>query len=110
VFPRVRPGGAYIIEDWSSDLGWERLFRSDPDRYADLLVDLDPTPALSSFVVDLLLAVGYDDSVVAEMSVQNDLVVVRRGDADLVDSKFEINRLRGDLSVVESSRWWRSTS
>jgi predicted O-methyltransferase YrrM len=72
LFPRLRPGGVYIIEDW----GWahfpERLWQEGGGWFHD-------RPALSNLVVELLMIAGTGEELISKMTVLRDSLVVVRG-------------------------------
>jgi predicted O-methyltransferase YrrM len=108
LFPRLRPGGLFVIEDWS----WQHLrqdavekkLRSD-ERARQALVRRmaagggprtdDP---LSRLVLELVLTAAYDERIVAEvLSARRGWVVVRRGDATLDPGSFDISQCYGGV-------------
>ena len=66
LFPRLAPGGHYIIEDWAWGL---YLFARPPTS---------PSPAVVLF--KMLLALPYQHTHVAEMTVTMDLAIIRKAD------------------------------
>jgi hypothetical protein len=111
LFPLLRPGGLFIIEDWSAELDVDARIaarlRSDPDALADFSrrfaageitpVEVDP---LARLVLQLVLASVYSPSAVAEvMSVEQGFAVVRRGDAVLDPTTFDITESYGGLGI-----------
>jgi predicted O-methyltransferase YrrM len=78
LFPRLRPGGLYTIEDWT----WDR----DP-QIAEVWADEVP---LKRLACDLVLAVATGSGVIAELSMTDDLIEVRRGGADIAPRTFEL--------------------
>jgi predicted O-methyltransferase YrrM len=111
LFPRVRPGGIFILEDWSWDHTWERVFTADPERFGDALHTIGDRPALSRLVVELVLVTGYAPEVVAQVDVRNGLVSVRRGDQPVEAAEFELSKYYGDAGrrVVTSEVGERRT-
>lgn len=81
LFPHLRPGGSYVIEDWS----WahSRLVVP-PDRYQGV-------PPLSAFVCELVLAAASRPAVVAEVVVDAGTAVVVRGHRELDPTRFDIS-------------------
>lgn len=80
LFPRLRPGGAYIIEDWS----WAHVPLADHrEGYQDV------TP-LSALVCQLVLATASRPQVVAEVVIDDQLALARRGPADLRSGSFDL--------------------
>ncbi len=110
LFPRLRPGGVFVIEDWSWRHHWESVVhaalstnegaRAELERRV-LAGDTAPSkggPLLSRLVLELVLTSAFAENVVAEVaSVRRGFVVVRRGDAELDPQSFDITRSFGDL-------------
>ncbi len=69
VFPRLRPGALYVIEDWSWAHG---AFNAWPDV----------TP-LTPLVFELIIAAAHAPDVVARVDVDQEWTVVTRGPAEL---------------------------
>jgi len=78
LFPRVRPGGTYLIEDWS----W---------AHSPLPVRVDETP-LTVFVFELVVACANRPDVLTEVAVNRGWARVRRGPAPL-DDAFDVAAL-----------------
>jgi SAM-dependent methyltransferase len=73
-FPRLRPGGMYIIEDWS----WAHAGpHSAPDHPWAV------RPSLSNLVLRLALLAGARPDVIPEIVVRQSFVLLRRGEAKL---------------------------
>jgi predicted O-methyltransferase YrrM len=67
LFPRLRPGGTYIIEDWS----WSHFLYSPP-----------PTePSLSVLIYELLLALPFAQDAITEVSVNKYWAAIRKSDS-----------------------------
>lgn len=93
LFPRLRPGGIYIIEDW----GWAHW----PEDYwqkkrgGDYFDRKDP---LSNLILELMLLAASAPDVVENIWLDRGQVLVRRGNRKL-DSPFNPETLilnRGD--------------
>jgi Methyltransferase domain len=84
LFPFLRPGGTYLIEDWS----WAHLPTFEP-------LHPEQTP-LTVFVFELLLACAYNPDMIEEITVQRGWVMVRRGAAELEPGAFEVSRCYGE--------------
>lgn len=81
LFPHVRPGGLYIIEDW----GWPHV---PPDREAhDMYRDVAP---VSAFVCEVVLAAAYRRRAIEEIVITSHWAAIRRGDADLRPGVFDL--------------------
>jgi len=76
LFPRVRPGGAFIIEDWS----WAHI------GYG--LKKPDDTP-LTRLVFEIVMACPSKPGLITSITVDHDWAVVWRGDRP-IDEPFEI--------------------
>jgi cephalosporin hydroxylase len=74
VFPRVRPGGWYIIEDWSWDV-------ADPFPGQEFL--LRSGPPLSLLIRDLALISGTEKNVIDAFEIRRTLAFIQRGAAEL---------------------------
>ena len=69
LFPLLRPGGLYIIEDW----GWGHL-RFARERRG---------PSLAKLVLHLVLSLPYADDLIDEINVNKYWALVRRGHASI---------------------------
>jgi Methyltransferase domain len=78
LFPRLRAGGLYTIEDW--DWTHER-------RLAETFADQVP---LTRFILELMLVVASGSGLISEISVADGLVQVRRGDVEIEARDFDI--------------------
>lgn len=101
LFPRLRPGGVYVLEDWSHGHTWERVARAMPDQFdASAVEQYVASPRagwdLSQLVLELVLTNGFAPETVAEMRARNGFVSVRRGDAPL-GPDFRIGAAYGDV-------------
>ena len=122
LFPYLKPGGVFTIEDWNADI-----------EFRDALVDsvLNPTtpvqlehaarlrqailaqrgqpspppkPSLCTLAVELLLACASSASVIAEVTVNKYWIVVRRGVAEVDPTTFRLADLYRDyFGFVPSS-------
>jgi predicted O-methyltransferase YrrM len=85
LYPRLRPGGLYVIEDW----GWR--------HWQGLDEDPDPRPSRTAptrLVVELIEAAATAPEAFAEVTVNSLLAVVQRGPAKLEPATF---RLEGQI-------------
>lgn len=97
LFPRLAPGGIYVIEDWTcQDVTAEmqaRALLANPDspasqRFLERVVErmtgeLPAPHPISRLALELALAVGRSDGAVAEVRLDENWIVVRRGDRPL---------------------------
>jgi predicted O-methyltransferase YrrM len=109
LFPRVRPGGLYIIEDWAADHQWAHGIRqvlADPTSPHHEAVSNEvrhhsdgTAPSkqpLSRHVVELLLARACSGDAVAEVHIDSNWVSVVRGPARLDAGHFRLADLYVD--------------
>jgi predicted O-methyltransferase YrrM len=99
LFPRLRPGGLFVLEDWSwqhfRDEAIEAALRADPTLVQQPAAQEAP---LSRLVIELVLTAAYAQDVVAEVTeVRRGWLVVRRGNAELDPSRFDISASYGSL-------------
>ena len=78
LFPRLRPGGLYVIEDWP----WAH------SSLADLWPDETP---LTRLIFELQLAIPAFPGLIAEVAVRPDSAQIRRGDATVDPREFEVS-------------------
>ena len=79
LFPRLRPGGVYVIEDWA---------------WAHREVDLWPERApLSRLVLELVLAAGRRPDLIAGVAIDQAWGVIERGPATADPGAFAVREL-----------------
>lgn len=99
LFPYLRPGGIYIIEDW----GWAHW-----DGWAHLPADYQRSgglfpgqPAMTNLIFELVMAAATSPNVVARVSVTFNMAVIEKG-PDAVDaSNFDV----GAYHVARGHKW-----
>lgn len=104
LFPRLRPGGTYFIEDWSNE-----HFIADRLRAAieantvdgDALVATDaekgePDP-LSRLILDLVLLAATGNDMIESIDIRRGLVEIRRGPSSIDPDSFSVRRAIGDF-------------
>jgi SAM-dependent methyltransferase len=79
LFPRLRTGGSYIIEDWS----WAHI------GYGLHLPDEQP---LTHLVFELTMALPSNPGLIDEIRIDRDWAVIVRGDAPLDPDDFDISK------------------
>ncbi len=82
VFPRLRPGGLYVIEDW----GWAHW----PGFWQDHGGPWATDPSLTQLILELVMASASRPDIVTDVLARRDLVAVRRGPA-AVPEGFDIS-------------------
>ena len=105
LFPRLRPGGLFVIEDWSwqhfQDTAIAAKMLNDPGTGERLARRLEGkqivrSHPLSRLVLQLVLTCGYAEAVVADISVRRGWTVIRRGDA-VLGPDFDVTTSYGTL-------------
>jgi len=89
LFPRLRPGGLYVIEDWGLT---QRLGLFTPDK-----------PPMSLLMMEIMATLAVTDGLIDDVTAYTEVVFVRRGPAELPPSNgFDVGdalgRLRHDLA------------
>ncbi len=104
LFPRLRPGGLYIIEDWSSEHAIERTLEQairagtlNATQEQKLAEGTVPTEPLSRLVLEIVLVAASRPDLIASVSVRQNLVEVTRGPADLDPADFDLQSCIGPL-------------
>jgi predicted O-methyltransferase YrrM len=89
LFPRLRPGGVFVIEDWSADHHLDAIvearLREEPGARAALehmiREGMQPALPLTVMLFELVLASAYHRDVVEDVFVSDDWAYVVRGPA-----------------------------
>jgi len=95
IFPRLREGGLYIIEDWQ----WAHM---DDPRYQSGEI-FGHRPALSNLIFELLIAYGSHADLFWNIVVRDWFVALQKGSKQLPDdfSLDDVQRMRGkSLSLI----------
>jgi predicted O-methyltransferase YrrM len=83
LFPYLRPGGRYVIEDWA----WAHV------GYESHLPDEQP---LSQVVFELVLALPSNPGLIADITIDHDWAVITRGDRPIdASTAFDLRSLVG---------------
>jgi predicted O-methyltransferase YrrM len=109
LYPRLRPGGLYLIEDWNARermangmqavLDDARSDRRDnlEERLATAMQARDPEirrePPISRLAHELTILRAEQEGVVERVTIERDWIVVRRGEAALDPATFRIDDL-----------------
>jgi predicted O-methyltransferase YrrM len=84
LFPRLRPGGMYVIEDW----GWAHNgYGMRPDE-----------KPLTLLMFEIVMSMPLAQGVVAELHISPGLLQIRRGDAPVDAETFDISRMYDERS------------
>jgi SAM-dependent methyltransferase len=83
LFPRLRPGGVYVIEDWR----WAH-----PEIGADPSARLiaDPVP-LTRLLFEIILVIPAVSGLIADISIDADCALIRRGETR-ADPTFDVSK------------------
>lgn len=82
LFPRLRPGGAYVIEDWRwahTALGDEPPDGMYPDRMP-----------LTRLLFEIVLAIPALPGLVSQISIEMDFAMITRGEATVDPATFDV--------------------
>ncbi len=99
LFPRIRPGGVYVIEDWNWQLRLTYALahsaptgtQADGDpSVRDYFRDNVRPVSLEAFVLQLVLVRACASDVIADVFIDESQVVVTRGDAPLDPNGFAV--------------------
>lgn len=120
LFPRLRPGGLFVIEDWNRDhvVGREvaaALADPSPEALAQFDAAEAPNPPLTRLVIELMLAQAESDEFVREMELDRTWARIYRGSGELDPSQFRVpDLITSDFGLLSAlskqSLWTRSTS
>jgi predicted O-methyltransferase YrrM len=83
LFPRLRKGGIYVIEDW--DWAHHPEWQENEGYFRD-------EPALTNLIVEILMLAGARPDIVADVAVTSRVAEIVRGTAAL-DSRLDIDSL-----------------
>ena len=98
LFPRLRPGGAYVIEDWA----WAHDPVDDPAGAVNLYPGKEP---LTRLVFELVLAAGSTHDLIRHIEVDSHKVTVYRGERAIDSGSFNVSDLclpRGQALLATS--------
>ncbi len=96
LFPLLRPGGVYVVEDWELDLNFERQAAQDPVLADRIRLEIAKRPELENVVplprllLEIVLASGYTD-LIAEMEIRPGWLSVTKG-AESATAEFDVRR------------------
>jgi predicted O-methyltransferase YrrM len=105
LFPRLRPGGVYVLEDWSTGHTWERVARALDAQRGEQRSEpyVHEETDLSRIVLDLVMTAAYSPETVAELRILNGFMYARRGTAPLDPESFALRRAYGDIGAAHFS-------
>jgi predicted O-methyltransferase YrrM len=104
LFPLLRPGGAYVIEDWAGQdvmASAMAVELQDPDSpvhegIARAMAERPRRVPLSRMALELTIAAAQSDGAVTGLGIDRHWVVVHRGEAELDPTSFRLSDLYTD--------------
>jgi predicted O-methyltransferase YrrM len=84
VFPFVRPGGLYIIEDWAW-AHWPGMWQEDGGPWRD-------KPSTTLMILELAMLAASRPDLIASLEVTRDLVAVRKASSAQVDAGLGLSK------------------
>jgi predicted O-methyltransferase YrrM len=109
LFPRLRPGGLFVIEDWNHEHLLGRavaaaLADPSPEMQAQFERAPAPDPPLTRLIVELVLAQAESDDYVRKVELDGKWARIYRGRAELDPAGFRVNDLiTSDFGLLPSS-------
>ena len=99
LFPYLRPGGFYVIEDWgwAHWQGWPHL----PPDYQEKGALFPQEAALTNLIFELIMAAASSPGVIAKVSVTFNMAVVEKGPDAVEAASFDL----GDYHVSRGFKW-----
>jgi SAM-dependent methyltransferase len=82
VFPYLRPGGTYVIEDWGW-AHWPGVWQQDGGPWRD-------KPSMTSLALELLMAAASRPDLIESVEVTHELIIVRKGAAVTPTDCFDL--------------------
>ncbi len=114
LFPHLRPGGVYTIEDWNTDLTFRQAL-AETLRNPKTEADFDAVErmrasiaaqasagkkeeglTISALAIELVLACALSSEIVADVTVNQHWIIVRRGPAQIDPLTFRLENCYGD--------------
>ena len=86
IFPYLKKGGMYIIEDWS----WAH---SEVPIFEDERFDWSKKPSLANLVFEIIMIFGSGRSagLISDLKVNKNMLFITRGDKDIAPGEFDIS-------------------
>jgi predicted O-methyltransferase YrrM len=98
LFPRLRPGGLFVIEDWNHEHLLGRAIAAaladpTPEMQARFDAADAPKPPLTRLVIELILVQAESDEFVREVQLDRKWARIYRGGGELDPSEFRVKEL-----------------
>jgi SAM-dependent methyltransferase len=99
LFPHVRPGGFYVIEDWGWAHwgGWEHM----PANYQESGGLYPSQPALTNLIFELVMATATSPRLIPSVKLTFNMAIIEKGDMTVDAASFDI----GNYHVSRGHRW-----
>jgi predicted O-methyltransferase YrrM len=106
LFPRLRPGGVFVIEDWSGVHHWDASLARKAEQDAAVRQHLGAAGArgesartpLSIMLFELILAAAYAPEIFSEVFVTDNWAYVTRGPGALDGATFDLSAVYTDFA------------
>ncbi|OBQ19849.1 MAG: hypothetical protein AN486_08255 [Anabaena sp. AL93] len=85
LFPMLRPGGIYIIEDW----GWAHWAG---DEWQNSKYFPASSPSLTNLLIEISMLCASRPDLVASLQVEHSVITVRRGNAQFEAEEFKLEQ------------------
>jgi SAM-dependent methyltransferase len=85
LFPILRPGGIYIIEDW----GWAHWAGDEWQKSKYFPANM---PSLTNLLIEISMLCASRPDVVSSLKIEHSVITVRRGTAQLESTGFELEK------------------
>ena len=101
LFPLLRPGGVYVVEDWDLDLKFDRQAAQDPAVADRIRLEIAKRPELEDLVplarllFEIVLASAYTD-LIEEIEIRPGMLSVTKG-AENTTAEFDVRRCSLDM-------------
>jgi SAM-dependent methyltransferase len=83
IFPYLRPGGLYIIEDWA----WSHtsLWQGENAKWSD-------KPALTNLIFEIIMACPSTTDMIEEIVIDKNNAFIYKGDSAIQSNEFDISK------------------
>ncbi len=85
LFPYLKPGGLYVIEDWGW-AHWRGIWQQSDARWHD-------RPAMSNLIFQIVIAAATTPEVFAEVTIWDSAVIIRKGEKPVQKTSITLDSL-----------------